>query len=173
MMKKRHVSDEEFYRAYRIPDNRAIIRSVLRRYANSLPQEDLDSCGMHGLWRALMYHRDSFGQKFTTSLHRFVVWEVRRELRRVNTKKLKSTVSLGSHDYVDENSEENENWFFVDSISVLPNEDQRSILWMYYVDGLTLEQIGNKNGYSKETARQKIGKAIRTLREFVKKRMMA
>jgi DNA-directed RNA polymerase specialized sigma subunit len=168
-------------------DNQNIIQSVLVKYRLAISRDDLETCGMVAMWRCLQYHDPNrpskadpskpCNQKLTTSLHTFVTWECLRELRKVKnqekraakhgcrqypTENLDNILTLNKKHYRDEHREKMSVLF--EYMDLLPFKWQRKVLKQYYFDGLTMSQIGVVNGYSKEAARQKIGKAVRTLR---------
>src|SRR5262245_45103905 len=81
IQQKRDVSNAEFEAALADRDNQNIIKGVTSRYKKQLDADDLYTCGLNALWRALQSHDPAYEQKFTTTLFRFVHWECRRELR--------------------------------------------------------------------------------------------
>ena len=83
---KKDISDIEFQQAFGDKNNVNIIKKVTLRYSKVIQEDDLISCGIHALWRALRSHDAKYGQKFTTSLYRFCEWECKRELRKKNNK---------------------------------------------------------------------------------------
>ena len=85
-MKDKKISDKEFEEAYKNTDNRNMIRMVCASFSNTLSSDILESCGMLALWKCLRSHDEKYGQKFTSSLYRFVRWECIRELVSHNRK---------------------------------------------------------------------------------------
>lgn len=169
MKVKRQVSNQEFETALKNTDNVNIMRSVCRKYGNILSCDDLRSCRLQALWRTLQSHRAEFGQKFTTSLHRFTHWECLREVARLQRwRERHSNLWLDDSDEVDKDAfEEREEKSFVgECLGLLPEQWQEDIIRDYYFDSYTMEEIGQRNGYSKESARQKINKAMASLKEI-------
>jgi RNA polymerase sigma factor (sigma-70 family) len=163
-LQKRKISNEEYETALADINNIKIIQKVTSRYTNLIPQDDLKSCALHALWRALTYHDPNRGQKFTTSLWRFTEWECRREL--VRQKKKKNTISFSSIEFDVAADGVNEDVVHIrECLTLLPKTD-REVLTQYYIDKYTMEEIGKRNGYSKEAARQKINKAVAKLCEI-------
>lgn len=157
-------------------DNRAILRGVSSRFRH-LDEHERESCELQALCRALQNHEEGHGQKFTTSLYRFAVWECCRELRR-KRRKSESRLSLkdlkeisryvvDEHDSWSEPTDKKQQEIFavLEHVDKLPYSWQKHVLEQYYVMGLTHEQIGFRNGgYSKETARLKVEQAMSELR---------
>ncbi len=160
----KHVTDEEFEKAYKNPDNKNIIRTVTKKYSNKLSEDCQKSCGMHGLWRCIQKHDDKYGRKFTTSLFLHVDWECKRELGILNRKSFSSF--LGEKD--NEVASPSVSGDAMDILDTL-TENQKEIMYQRFYENRTLQEIGEKQGYSKEAARQNINKIISRLRENISK----
>lgn len=173
MQKRKNVTNEEFTVALADTNNTNIIRSVCNGYRNILSEDELHSCGLNALWRTLQYHRPEYNQKFTTSLYRFIDWECKREVRRVKNSRKYVVASLSEQGYdqlsTGDLCEKPEVLHLRECISLLPEEWQRTVIRQYYLDNRTMEEIGVINGYSKEAARQKINKAMASLKDICKK----
>jgi RNA polymerase sigma factor (sigma-70 family) len=167
---RREVNNEEFRLAQENKDNQNIIWKELNQYKGLLSSDDLKSCGLQALWRALQYHDSTFSQKFTTSLYRFVHWECRRELRRQNNLK-KNTVSI--HLVGDIPKKEDSNGaehrekmtFLQDCMRRLSNE-HRTLLEEYYLQRWTYDDMAKLHNCSKESIRGKLNIAVGRLREL-------
>tara|TARA_Y100001938_G_scaffold150868_1_gene243979 strand:+ start:3406 stop:3900 length:495 start_codon:yes stop_codon:yes gene_type:complete len=155
----KHVTNEEFEKEYNNQDNRNIIKAVTKKYSKSLSKDDQKSCGMHGLWRCIQNHDDSYGRKFTTSLFIHVEWECRRHL---SSSKKNKVSFLGEMDSEIVSSIGDKD--ILDILETLP-ENQKDIIYQRFYENRTLEEIGKSQGYSKEAARQNINKIISKLRE--------
>jgi len=153
------VSNEEFEKAYSNQDNKNIIKTVTKKYASKLSKELQESCGMHGLWRCIQNHDDSYGRKFTTSLFIHVDWECKRELGILSRKPISF---LGESD--NDIAEAPPSGQVSDILEPL-SEKQKEIMYQRFYENRTLEEIGKKQGYSKEAARQNINKILSKLRE--------
>lgn len=162
---KREISDEEFARAFRDRDNVGIIRGVTQSFTQ-LGQDERDSCALNGLWRTLMYHQDGKGNKFTTSLHRFVRWECQRALsRQKKAPPPLPSVNIPDPSYSQEQTEREDTLSHIrDRLLSLP-EPLRVAVEDYYFNNMTMQAIGNKHGYSKESARLKIRRGLALLKE--------
>ena len=156
----KHVTDEEFETAYNNQDNKNIIKAVTKKYSGRLSEDIQTSCGLHGLWRCIQSHDDSYGRKFTTSLFIHVDWECKRELTSLNKKK---TGCLGDLD--EDVACPTSSVPRSEILDSLP-EKQKEIMYQRFYENRTLEEIGKKQGYSKEAARQNINKIIAKLREI-------
>jgi len=167
MQLKKPVTNEDFNKAYTNKDNRNIIYSVLSRYAKVIDKEVLESCAQMGLWRCLGQHDDSYGQKFTTSLWRFVDWECKKELRKVKREKEVGATTMAApimdmldSKILEKNSIESSEIMHVNEcLDLLPKKD-KEILYMYFFENRTMEEIGKIHGCSKQNTGQKIAKAL-------------
>lgn len=177
---RRQVTDEEFRAAYygrkgdpdsaaAAKDNRGVIRAVLRAYRDQVPAADLEAAGMNAMWRALQYHQTDHPsrQKFTTSLHRFATWECEREARNARGGRSKTRpkfLPLPGPDMMAAPTLGEEIAHVRECLGRLPLEWQRTVISQYYLEGMTLDEVGAANGYSKETARKRLRLAMEALR---------
>jgi len=170
------VTNEDFIKAYgdintptklltpEQKDNRNIIYSVINKYRKHFEKDELLSISLNAVWKALASHVDGKGNKFTTSLWRFVDWECKRQYR--NKKKKKNvihTVNIENIE-IEEKPRALHKSHIEEKLEEL-SEFDRKILTEYYIEGYTMEEIGKRNGYSKEAARQKIKKALTRLEQ--------
>lgn len=171
---KRHVSNEEFEAAMKNKDNANLIRSISKRFYPLIDHEDLRSACHLGLWRALQYHDPKFGQKFTTTLFRFVRWECQKELRRQGLAKKRFVqfpqADYSSYDTAEEDGrlldfERRDELEHVKSRMKKLSGEHRRLVEMRYIKGMSTEDIGEVQGYSKETARKRLMEAVNVLRE--------
>lgn len=163
--KRRIVSNEEYIAASKNEKYSKIINSVLRNYKSSIPQEDLETCGVDGLWRCLGYHIDGKGNKFTTSLWMFVTYECLRKLKKIQRDSRLHMVSLdNAEEQADTTGISNK---LMDIIHVLPESD-KTLIQEYYFDKYTMKEIGDRHNCSKETVRNQIKKVIARLRHLYK-----
>jgi len=155
------ITDEEFEKALNNKDNIRIIKSVTKKYSGRLSKEIQKSCGLHGLWRCIKNHDDSYGRKFTTSLFMHVEWECKREL---SAQKRKPLVFLGEYDDKIESPPLN-----MEASEILDclTENQKKIMHQRFFENMTLQEIGENHGYSKEAARQNVNKIIEKLRATI------
>ena len=136
------------------------IKTVTKKYAKQLSQDSQKSCGLYGLWRCIQNHDEKYGRKFTTSLFIHVDWECKRELGLLIKKPL---FSLGEADGdIQCLSASGDFSEILDPLS----DKQKEIMHQRFYENRTLEEIGKKQGYSKEAARQNINKIIAKLREI-------
>lgn len=166
MLTRKQVSNQEYEEAYKNKDNRKVIQSVVAKYYKSLDRDDLESAGMTALLRCLEYHDPSYNQKFTTSLWRFTDWECKRILRKKSGKPQHKQLSTIEYDIPQKILISDDNKFVQECVEQL-QDSEKNILSMYYYDGRTMEEIGRINGYSKETARQRINKSLKRLEDIV------
>lgn len=163
-MTKKEVSNQDFNEAWGNEDYRNVIRKVTSQYIKVLDYDERLSCGQIALWRCLSYHDEEYGQKFTTSLWRFTEWECRRELRK---KKNYSSKNISNSDKFAEAAvyPNTQVESIKQCISTMESSEQH-IINEYYLQKMTMEQIGKKYGFSKEAARQRIIKAVNKLKEI-------
>jgi RNA polymerase sigma factor (sigma-70 family) len=150
----RKVTDDDYRNALANHDNKRIMGKVLSGYAGKLPPELLQDCMQDALLYTLANHdyEDPSGKKFTSSLHQILHFYLRKALRRNRGFNRRHALArereLRRHQeyYSGKNDEEDLR------ITVLPllaelRENYRLVLSLYYLDGLTFQQIADQLGW--------------------------
>ena len=159
------VTDQEYAEAYDNRDNTNIIHAALRPYNSMLDVDERKECGMLALWEAMKNHDPTKGQKFTTTLYKYVRWHAQRAIQRKHQEKLKADNFCPANPetfYVGDFIEKVE---LEDLMNKLEERD-RTILRQKYIEGYTLQEIGEFHGFTREAARQNLKKARRKLRKL-------
>lgn len=170
-MKRRKVSDAEYREAMKDGNNVGVIRSATKRFRRLLGQDDLQSCGLHGLWKTLEYHRDGMGNKFTTSLYHFVHCECVDELeRRANSARERGLTHMSYCGQLDERvANEEANDEDLEHVKVRMSKlslEQQTLIQQHFFDHLQIDEIALKHGCCSTTARLKLARATERLREI-------
>jgi RNA polymerase sigma factor (sigma-70 family) len=136
------------------------MNDVICGFGIKIPKHAHDDIMQTALLKCLENHDDSYGQKFTTSLYRFTVWECRRFLRnRRNTLSLSSVPEL-SVTVCDRHEDVEHILECLDLIS----ESDRSLVEQRFIMGMTLREIGALRGYTRQTAMKKVRRAVARLK---------
>jgi RNA polymerase sigma factor (sigma-70 family) len=137
---------------------------------------------MQALWRALQYHDPDHasGQKFTTTLYRFVHWECDREAARAAAERAKRRAQdidavpeeqlpqknrRRRHDHGREGRLLME--LVREKLPVLSGTS-RLVLRQYYLESRSMEEIALLRDCSKEKVRKLLGRAVGRLRQLCK-----
>lgn len=157
------ITSKTIETAYADSDNFNIIKSVTRQYARVLTKDEQENCGLYALWHTLEKHRNDHPskQKFTTSLWRHTHWECQTTVRQ-----LKRTVSLDAIGDRPARQDTEATTTARDCLAELPKKYRR-LLEQYYLQNMSLEEVGTANGFSRETARTLITRAKRKLRRLM------
>lgn len=177
------VSNDEMMAALNNPDYRDLIASETLKYKGQLDEHQRESAGMTALWRALGYYKPL--QKFTTSLWKFIHWECRRELRKERRRTGHGLVTRVMGDISDmpeqmappttaEATQEDPSTKLKKERLEEVGEVMRRYLPMsvetvvkqHFFDNRTVEEIGQINGCSQETARQRLTFGLTRLKEI-------
>lgn len=118
------------------------------------------------LLRCLQGHTGST-QKFTTSLYRFTKWECQNATRNMKRQQKRQPVSLFlvPDIAVESNSNAEEISNMHECIDMLDPSDQ-ALIRGYYLDQMTLEEIGNNAGYTRQAARWNVQQALGRLQRL-------
>jgi DNA-directed RNA polymerase specialized sigma24 family protein len=178
MTKRREVGDEELRAKLADKDVRTLVAFETAKYRAVLDEHQRESAARVGVWRCLQYHREGFGQKFTTNLVRFLHYELRRELK-VERRRSGFGV-LGRHpDDVSDLSEllsyggRADELFGRERLAhacecmlrYLPRRTRR-MLRQFFFGGYTVDEISRMHGCTKGRAQERINKGLRQLREL-------
>ncbi len=171
---KKEVTNEEYNEAYNNIHNRRVTNKVLSLYKGRIDSETLKALGLQGLWRCLQFHDPNRENKFTTSLWRFVIWACESEIKRLSTKKNSETrkkiqYSNMNFDYIGNDIKQEFALDVFTDIDDLLEEEYSTILKLRFQKGMTLKEIGEQFGYTKEAARQKLNNALIQVKRLVYK----
>ena len=127
-----------------------IMNAVGARY-RSIDPDQLDSIKLNTLWECAKKYDPKRGTKFTSFLYQNLVFafknELKKRIREFATETIEvNTVSRSSN--------------LIDVFDGIPKE-YASLLEQKYVYNMTMNEIGKQNGYSRETARRKVAKAVK------------
>ena len=127
-----------------------IMNAVGARY-RSIDPDQLDSIKLNTLWECAKKYDPKRGTKFTSFLYQNLVFafknELKKRIREFATETIEAnTVSRSSN--------------LIDIFDGIPKE-YASLLEQKYVYNMTMNEIGKQNGYSRETARRKVAKAVK------------
>ena len=160
-METRTIGDEEFDLAWNDINNVKILNKVCSKYSRIIPKDELDRCKLIALWEALKAYDPEKGQKFTSFLYKRADWECKKQLYAIN----KHSKSVEYQEY----------YGLCNDVELAEIKDLlqklhprlRTVIKQRFFDNLTMEEIGKKNNYSRETARRYIISALEKLREYV------
>lgn len=158
----RQICDDEFNRELANINNIKIMNKVCSFYSKIIPREDLHRCKLVALWKAMSKFDKSCGQKFTSYLYNSIKWECQKELYIINKSRRGIEYNDDLFSCCDQNDVD-----ISDAIETLPPRLQIAIKQRFFY-GFTMEEIGSKNNYSRETARRYVKKGIEKLREICK-----
>lgn len=131
------------------PNIVGIMNAVGSRY-RSIDPDQLESIKLNTLWECAKKYNPDRGTKFTSYLYQNLVYafknELKRNIREFPTESIELNTPAKASNYTD-------------IFDGLPSE-YATLLEQKYVYNMTMNEIGNKNGYSRETARRKVAKAV-------------
>lgn len=150
--------DKTFEDLVKDPDIVNIMNKVSSKFQNNIDFDDIQSVKLDTLWKCVENYDSTKGAKFTTYLHNQLNYAFRNNLKKkkpqVNLGELHTSV-VGSHDYSRDAH---------DVVNGLPT-DISHILEQRYLYNMTMVEIGQANGYSRETARRRLKNAIKICRK--------
>jgi hypothetical protein len=159
------VSNEAYEQAWSDAHNRRIIASVSRPYRDRLPPEEITFRGQIALFKCMKKHEECRGNKFSTSLHRYVSWELEKGLRDYARETNRHPPLPSVEDFMLVAPNNGLSVEVRDCLMKMSNE-YRLVLEQTYMEGMSLREIEVKNGYSRQTAYRILNQAREIFKEI-------
>ena len=159
-MDTRIVGDEEFDLAWSDINNIKIINKVCSKYAKIIPRDELDRCKLIALWEALKAYDPEKGQKFTSFLYNMIDWECKKQLYDINKRNRQKKYNEALH-FADDQSD-----LEIKDVIQKLHPRLRKVIYQRFFERLTMEEIAERNDYSRETARRYILHALEKLKDI-------
>ena len=158
------VTEAEFREANSNLDNVRIMNKVCSRYRNIIPQEEMERCKLIALWEAMKAWRPDGGRKFTSFLYNRIDWECKKQIQQIKRARRKIAFSIEGP------LEDRRTITQYDSVLVKDAIDNlcvkyKTVLYQRFFERMTMQEIADKNNYSRETARRYINIALEKLKE--------
>jgi RNA polymerase sigma factor (sigma-70 family) len=151
-----------------------IMNSVANKYSRAIDRDEIESIKMITLWKCKDKYDPTKGTKFTSYLYQQLTFALKNELKKkrkmmhVDNSQLDLMARTGhgvsavgrSVDGSCMGSSADHRLEFDDVLTGLP-EDVSNILRQRYMGNMTMVEIGRENGYSRETARRRLKRAVK------------
>ena len=135
-----------------------IMNAGSSRDTRSIARDEIESIKMITLWKCIDKYDASRGAKFTSYLYQQLSFAFKNELKKRKQMLYLDSVKL---DFIKSDSVYRDSCReFIDTLLGLP-EDVSSILKQRYLGNMTMVEIAKANGYSRETARRRLKRAIK------------
>ena len=139
-----------------------IMNAVSNRYNRSIDRDEIDSIKMITLWKCIDKYDASRGAKFTSYLYQQLSFAYKNELKKKKQMLYLDSLQL---DFIKSDSVyRDSSGEFMDVLSGLP-KDVSDILKQRYIGNMTMVEIAKANGYSRETARRRLKRAVKICRK--------
>lgn len=132
------------------PNILGIMNAVGAKY-RSIDPDQIDSIKLNTLWECSKKYDPKRGAKFTSYLYQNLNFAFKNELKKKSREFATDTLESSAIDgYVD----------YDNIFDGIPSE-YANLLQQKYIANMTMNEIGMVNGYSRETARRKVAKAVK------------
>ena len=132
-----------------------IMNKASGSFCSQLDRDEIYTCQLNALWKAICNHDENKAAKFTTYLYNGVRIECIREV------KFKSK----NHQHAYADVEENRNHFFNAELMDEIDKCQNSELILDRMKNYTIKEIAERHGCNRETVRRKIKKSVKSLQK--------
>jgi len=130
-------------------DYKRIMDKVCSKYCHFVDPDDISSLRHVTLWECLKKYDETRGAKFTSYLFQQLTFAIKNKLKR--KKREFTNIPIEIPKLAAETAE-----IALDGVS----DEYKALLSQKYLQNMTMEEIGKANGYSRETARRKIKRAL-------------
>lgn len=142
-----------------------VMGECLRRHGRSIPPEEHGAIKWIAALKAVKAFDPRHKQQFSTSLFRYLRWECDYFLRQ--HRKPRRTMPLSSlPELAAPVPDRQDDIDHIRECMGMLDEPQREIVASYYFGRMSLEEIGKERGYSRESARLNLAKAMDRLRRL-------
>ena len=141
--------NRNFDDAVKCIDYKRIMDKVCSKYNKAVDPDELSSLWLVTLWECLKKYDATRGAKFTSYLYQQLTYAIKNSLK----KKKREFTNIPIE--IPKTPTEN----LAVALHGIPSEYEH-LLKQKYLQNMTMEEIGRANGYSRETARRKIKRAI-------------
>ena len=157
------ISNEQFENALNDIDNIRIMEAALNRY-RSLDEDELISCKLMGLWYSLRRFEEG-RSRFSSYLFGNIVYQCKTCIKKKcvdRNRRVEIYTNLYRNLYRGLSNKKNDT--LEDIVFDIPKH-YAELIKQRYLMRMTYKEIGEANGYSRETAR----KNIKNVKNFIKK----
>ena len=135
------------------------MNKVANRYRTAIDFDDIESIKMQTLWRCIDRYDSDKGTKFTSYLYQQLSFAFKNKL-----KKKRREYNVDTIESVDRQMQHAME--VRDMITGLDPE-HADVLNKRFYHNMTMQEIGNSNGYSRETARRRLKTALKICKKMV------
>tara|TARA_R110000824_G_C15231618_1_gene678631 strand:- start:11301 stop:11750 length:450 start_codon:yes stop_codon:yes gene_type:complete len=138
-----------FEEAHKSIDNKRIMDKVGSRYSKIIDPDELESLKLITLWECTKNYDPSRNMKFTSYLYQQLGFKIKNTIKKLSREFTNS--SIETYSFPKERFD-----ILIDGL----NSESKSVLRQKFLNNMTMEEIGVANGYSRETARRKVKRAL-------------
>jgi RNA polymerase sigma factor (sigma-70 family) len=147
--------NQEFTQKWNDNDIINIMNQISNRFNKNIDQDEIESIKMNTLWKCILKYDADRGTKFTSYLYQQLSYAYKNKVKKKN-REYNCTRNM---EKVDTNQLSYRKYY--DATDGL-DPSCTLLLNQRYLHNMTMKEIGKANGYSRETARRKLKKAVET-----------
>ena len=148
-----NILNNNFEEYWKSSDVQNIMNKVANRYKKSIDMDDIESIKMQTLWRCIDKYDESRGTKFTSYLYQQITFAFKNKLKK---KRMEF-----NNDSIEKQDTNTVNRMEVFDILTGLEPELRDVIDKRFYHNMTMVEIGESNGYSRETARRRLKKALK------------
>ena len=145
---------DNFEEYWKSSDVQNIMNKVANRYKRAIDFDDIESIKMQTLWKCIDKYDSSRGTKFTSYLYAQITFAFKNKLK-------KKRIEFNRNDALEKVDTKNSGRMEVFDILTGLDPELKDVINKRFYHNMTMVEIGKSNGYSRETARRRLKKAIK------------
>ena len=157
-----NINDKELLEALSDINNVRIINKVCYKYRQTIPYDELERCKLISLWQALKAFDPEGGRKFTSFLYNRIDWECKKQIYQINRIKKKH---IFCEEVTKEDPHSDQHSFEMQEVLCKLDPKYQKVVTQRFFNKMTMQEIADKNGYSRETARRYVKKGLDEIRK--------
>lgn len=136
------------------PSVQSVMTKVSNRYKRNVDLDEIDSIKMDTLWTCVDKFDPTKGMKFTSYVYQQLSYAFKNKVKKKN-------VQFNNVETLEKIDEDFENQVNVSEFLFGLDEELIQVIEQRFYKNMTMVEIGKTNGYSRETARRRVQKAIK------------
>ena len=169
-------TNDVFMEKWESQDVQNIMNKVANAYKKNIDRDEIESAKMDTLWSCVKKYDETRGSKFTSYLYQQLNFTM-KNLWKSRKKRISQEASLfttgSNHGRTDNKDDLGQNTHdkgyddYVLCFEIVNGLDKKhvDIIHQRFYENMTMKEIGEKNGYSRETARRRVKNAILSCKE--------
>ena len=151
--------DTEIENALKDADIQNIMNKATASFRSQLDDDEIQTCKLNALWKAIVNYYENKAAKFTTYLYKGVALECLNQQKN-NSSKTSYILHKNLPDPIDHTLR-------IDMLDLIKHCDEPELIYDRYYKNMTIKELAQQRGICGEAIRMKIKKTLKKLKEHL------